>query len=51
MTRTLLAAFLVAVVVALCGCASAESENASTRPWNSPKGWESGLPSGMTEGR
>jgi outer membrane biogenesis lipoprotein LolB len=35
----------------LAGCASTESENASARPWNSPKGWEHGLPSGMTEGR
>jgi len=49
--RILLAAFLVAIVATLCGCASTESENASTRPWNSPKGWETGLPAGMTEGR
>ena len=42
---------LGASLLALAGCASTESENASTRPWNSPKGWETGLPSGMTEGR
>lgn len=34
------------------GCASPEStDNAASRPWNSPRGWESGLPSGMNEGR
>jgi hypothetical protein len=35
----------------LSGCATAEPDNLSVRPWNSPKGWESGLPSGMMEGR
>jgi len=29
------------------GCASAEKDNLSERPWNSPKGWEHGLPAGM----
>ncbi len=38
-------------LLALAGCATTESDNAATRPWNSPKGWETGLPSGMTEGR
>ncbi len=47
-------AFLLLVVLAamgLAGCASTESDNVSVRPWNSPRGWESGLPSTMTEGR
>jgi len=36
----------------LPGCATDEaSENASTRPWNQPRGWEHGLPSGINEGR
>jgi len=35
----------------LSGCASTEPDNLSERPWNTPKGWENGLPSGMTEGR
>ena len=35
----------------LAGCASTETDNLSARPWNSPKGWENGLPSSMTEGR
>jgi len=44
---------LLLAVVALwtSGCASVEPENASSRPWNAPKGWETGLPMGMNEGR
>jgi hypothetical protein len=35
-----------------CGCASGrDDENLSERPWNAPKNWENGLPSGMLEGR
>ena len=30
--------------VLLTGCASTDPENISSRPWNSPKGWEVGLP-------
>ena len=44
-------AFLLLLVVAalgLNGCASTESENLSERPWNAPQGWETGLPSGMS---
>ncbi len=26
------------------GCATTESENTSTRPWNAPRGWEFGMP-------
>jgi hypothetical protein len=37
--------------VLLSGCATAEPDNLSARPWNSPKGWENGLPNGMMEGR
>jgi hypothetical protein len=37
--------------LSLTGCSTTESDNASVRPWNSPKGWENGLPSGMSEGR
>lgn len=33
------------------GCASTEPNNRSARPWNSPKGWETGLPAGLNEGR
>jgi hypothetical protein len=34
---------LVLVAVGLSACATADSENASARPWNSPYGWENGL--------
>jgi hypothetical protein len=47
-------AFLLLLVLAtlgLAGCASTESDNVSVRPWNTPKTWENGLPSTMTEGR
>lgn len=37
--------------IVISGCASTEPDNLSERPWNTPKGWENGLPSGMTEGR
>jgi hypothetical protein len=43
---------LAAALLGLSGCATTdESDNASVRPWNSPKGWETGIPSSMTEGR
>jgi hypothetical protein len=36
----------------LSGCAStSERDSYSDRPWNSPRGWEHTLPTGMTEGR
>jgi uncharacterized protein YceK len=50
--RAIFLMLLVASLAILSGCASTEeSDNASVRPWNSPKGWETGLPGGMTEGR
>jgi hypothetical protein len=33
--------------LAFSGCASTESDNMSERPWNTPQGWENGLPGGM----
>jgi hypothetical protein len=44
-----LAALLLTLV--LSGCATAEPDNLSARPWNSPQGWETGLPSSMTQGK
>jgi len=41
----------VAVTLTLLGCATTEPGNMSARPWNSPKGWEGGLPAGLMEGR
>jgi len=50
--RSALGLLLMLVAVGLSACAtSGESDNASVRPWNAPKGWETGLPSTMTEGR
>ena len=49
-----LALFLAALLLGilfLSGCATGDADNASARPWNTPKTWESGLPSMMTEGR
>jgi hypothetical protein len=47
--------FLLLVLIVgsalLTGCATADPDNLSVRPWNAPKGWENGLPSGMMEGR
>ena len=46
--------FLLLTVVAFsfAGCAiDDDRRNASSRPWNTPKSWENGLPSGLTEGR
>ncbi len=47
----LLFLLLLISVGVLGGCATTEDENASVRPWNSPKSWENGLPSAMTEGK
>jgi hypothetical protein len=50
-SRWVLALLLGVALAGLSGCASTESDNASTRPWNAPKTWESGLPSTLNEGR
>jgi len=43
---------LVCAGLAISGCATPETvDNSASRPWNSPRGWESGLPSGINEGR
>jgi hypothetical protein len=48
----LLAAGLVLLSLASNGCkTTGDDENLSARPWNSPRGWEHGLPSSMNEGR
>jgi hypothetical protein len=47
------AAILVGLGSLLTGCGTVEGDarNAASRPWNAPKGWESGLPAGLNEGR
>ena len=53
MKRVCFSAMLLLLALAglmLSGCASTD-ENLSERPWNSPKTWETGLPSNINEGR
>jgi hypothetical protein len=39
-------------ILGFSGCATNDDgDNASVRPWNAPKNWEGGLPSGLMEGR
>lgn len=43
---------LLPLAAFLAGCASTKDEDRmSERPWNAPKTWETGFPTGMTEGR
>ena len=50
--RIVLALLLVAAVLCFAGCSTTvDSENASVRPWNQPRGWEHGLPTTINEGR
>jgi hypothetical protein len=50
--RILLSALLLTGPLLLAGCATHdEPANASARPWNTPKYWESGVPSSLTERR
>lgn len=43
---------LAVIALSLVGCASTEEEGGySDRPWNTPRGWETGLPSEIYERR
>ncbi len=43
---------LAAFAGGITGCSTtSESENQSAIPWNSPKSWEHGLPSGINPGQ
>jgi len=42
--RLFLLLLLGAVLVGVSGCATDDPENNSVRPWNTPQGWESGMP-------
>jgi hypothetical protein len=42
--RWILVFALGAVLAGVSGCETNEPQNASVRPWNSPQGWENGLP-------
>jgi len=50
-TRALFLLLLVLASIGLSGCATSDPDTLSERPWNSPKSWENGMPSNMTEGR
>jgi hypothetical protein len=46
------AILLALLALGLAGCATTgEDESYSDRPWNSPRGWEHGMPSQFYEGR
>jgi hypothetical protein len=50
--RWLFLALLFAAGLGLSGCKTDDDPaNESSRPWNAPKTWEHGLPSGMWERR
>lgn len=42
--RCLFAAMALGCVLFVTGCNTTEPDNNSSRPWNSPKGWEGGVP-------
>ena len=42
--RCLLALIALGTVLLTSGCNTPEPDNQSSRPWNSPKGWEGGVP-------
>jgi len=50
-SRWILLLLLAAASLALSSCATEDPENASARPWNQPRGWESGYPTQMFQGR
>ncbi|MBI5386881.1 MAG: hypothetical protein HZA90_19585 [Verrucomicrobia bacterium] len=48
----LLLALLAAAAFSGAGCKThGEPENDASRPWNTPKSWEHGLPGGMWDRR
>jgi hypothetical protein len=42
---------LLAMTWVCAGCATSDGDSESERPWNSPQGWENGLPPQMYERR
>lgn len=52
LVKSLLVLGLALFAVLGSGCATPEkSENVSERPWNSPQGWEHGIPSSLYQYR
>lgn len=42
--RSLLFVAALGALVLVTGCGTTEPDNQSSRPWNSPKSWEGGVP-------
>lgn len=52
LVKSLLVLGLALIAVMGNGCATPDkTENASERPWNSPQGWENGIPSSLYQYR
>jgi hypothetical protein len=49
--RFLLATALVGSLATLSGCRTDDELSDNSRPWNTPRNWETGLPAALTEGR
>jgi len=47
--RWLCLLLLVVIGVGVSGCSTTESDNASSKPWNSPEGWQGGSLPGMMD--
>jgi hypothetical protein len=43
--------FFAATALVLAGCATDNSDDISSVPWNQPAGWEGPLPSTINQGR
>ncbi len=43
----LMVALFGVLVLVVTGCSTTDADNSSVRPWDSPMGWENGIPSGM----
>jgi hypothetical protein len=43
----LLALVVMTLALGATGCATTESDNTTERPWNTPRGWDTGIPSDM----
>src|SRR5690349_646990 len=44
LSQFLFLVFLAAMLLGVNGCMTEDPENNSARPWNSPQGWEGGMP-------
>ena len=49
--RFWLSAILLVMVGTLAGCGTTDSPNVSSKPWNSPEGYQSNIPGQMLNGR